>query len=47
MKDLTTCPLQASAERRLSAVQFQQLATVPAAAEWFANIDNPRTRRAY
>ncbi|WP_137808435.1 tyrosine-type recombinase/integrase [Pseudomonas sp. G(2018)] len=34
-------------ERRLSAAEFQQLATVPAAAEWFANIDNPRTRRAY
>lgn len=34
-------------ERRLSALEFQQLASVPAAAEWFANIDNPRTRRAY
>lgn len=34
-------------ERRLTAVEFQQLANVPAAAEWFANIDNPRTRRAY
>lgn len=34
-------------ERRLSAVEFQQLASVPAAVEWFANIDNPRTRRAY
>lgn len=34
-------------ERRLSAAEFQQLAAVPAAAEWFANIDNPRTRRAY
>lgn len=34
-------------ERRLSAVEFQQLAGVPAAVEWFANIDNPRTRRAY
>ncbi|WP_104685806.1 tyrosine-type recombinase/integrase [Pseudomonas cerasi] len=34
-------------ERRLSAAEFQQLASVPAAAEWFANIDNPRTRRAY
>ena len=34
-------------ERRLSAMEFQQLASVPAAAEWFANIDNPRTRRAY
>ncbi|MHC8347693.1 tyrosine-type recombinase/integrase [Pseudomonas sp. RT6P73] len=34
-------------ERRLTAAEFQQLARVPAAAEWFANIDNPRTRRAY
>lgn len=34
-------------ERRLNATQFQQLADVPAAVEWFANIDNPRTRRAY
>lgn len=31
----------------MSAVEFQQLAAVPAAVEWFANIDNPRTRRAY
>lgn len=35
------------AERRLTALEFQNLATVPAAVEWFANIDNPRTRRAY
>jgi site-specific recombinase XerD len=34
-------------ERRLTAAQFQTLAEVPAAVEWFANIDNPRTRRAY
>lgn len=36
-----------AAERRLTALQFQQLASVPAAVEWFANISNPRTRRAY
>lgn len=36
-----------TAERRLTAAEFHQLAAVPAAAEWFANIDNPRTRRAY
>ncbi|MCS3471748.1 hypothetical protein M2401_005512 [Pseudomonas sp. JUb42] len=35
-----------SNERRLTAAQFQNLAEVPAAVEWFANIDNPRTRRA-
>ena len=33
--------------RRLTSAEFQQLAAVPAAAKWFANIDNPRTRRAY
>ncbi len=33
--------------RRLTSAKFQQLAAVPAAAKWFANIDNPRTRRAY
>ncbi|MCD5986260.1 MULTISPECIES: tyrosine-type recombinase/integrase [Pseudomonas] len=32
---------------RLTAAEFQHLAAVPAAVEWFANIDNPRTRRAY
>lgn len=39
--------LQVAGERRLTAAQFQGLAEVPAAVEWFANIDNPRTRRAY
>lgn len=34
-------------ERRLSALECQQLARVPAAVEWFANIANPHTRRAY
>ncbi|MDH4606843.1 tyrosine-type recombinase/integrase, partial [Pseudomonas syringae] len=33
--------------RRLTAVEFQQLARVSSAVEWFANLDNPRTRRAY
>ena len=37
----------ASIARRLTAAEFHQLAEVPAAAEWFANLDNPRTRRAY
>ncbi|SDA28862.1 Site-specific recombinase XerD [Nitrosospira sp. Nsp18] len=31
----------------LTALQFRQLADVPPAIEWFANIDNPQTRRAY
>ena len=55
MNDLTRldpAPLPASTSpatgnRRLTAAQFQQLSQVPAATEWFANIDNPRTRRAY
>ena len=34
-------------ERALTAAQFQQLAEVPPALTWFANIDNPQTRRAY
>ncbi len=38
---------QDGGERRLTAAEFQHLAAVPAAVEWFANIDNPRTRRAY
>ena len=31
----------------LTPVQFQQLAEVPPAVTWFANIDNPPTRCAY
>ena len=34
-------------ERMLTAAEFQHLANVPAEVEWFANIDNKRTRRAY
>lgn len=34
-------------ERRLTAAEFQHLVAMPAAVEWFANINNPRTRRAY
>ncbi|MBJ2221685.1 MULTISPECIES: tyrosine-type recombinase/integrase [unclassified Pseudomonas] len=53
MKNLIELPvdtasrLKVTHERRLTAAEFQQLASVPAAVEWFANIDNPRTRRAY
>lgn len=46
MNDLITTEHD-SPERRLTAAEFQGLAQVPAAAEWFANLDNPRTRRAY
>src|SRR5690348_16195087 len=31
----------------LTSAQYQQLSDVPPAIEWFANIDNPQTRRAY
>ena len=37
----------ASAGRLLTREQFQGLAQLPPEIEWFANIDNPRTRRAY
>ena len=33
--------------RILSAPEFQYLADVPAETQWFANVDNPNTRRAY
>jgi site-specific recombinase XerD len=33
--------------RQLTAAEFHQLANVPPEKEWFANIDNARTRRAY
>ena len=35
------------AERNLTAARFQGLADVPPELEWFANIDNKSTRRAY
>ena len=39
--------LPLTGERRLTAAQFQGLAAMPAEAEWFANLANPNTRRAY
>src|ERR1700728_1012192 len=33
--------------RQLTAAEFQRLADVPPAAEWFQNIRNPNTKRAY
>ncbi len=44
MQELTKS--QQNDQRRLTSVEFQTLAQVPAAVEWFANLDNPRTRRA-
>lgn len=40
-------PADTPSVRRLTESQFQGLASVPPEIEWFANIDNPRTRRAY
>jgi len=37
----------APADRLLTAVEFQKLADVPPEVEWFANLSNPHTRRAY
>jgi integrase/recombinase XerD len=37
----------APGERLLTAAAFHRLADVPPEIEWFANIDNPNTRRAY
>ena len=31
----------------MTSTQYHQLSEVPPAIEWFANIDNPKTRRAY
>ena len=40
-------PAAPMGERRLTAIEFQGLAQMPASVQWFANIDNPQTRRAY
>ena len=37
----------APADRLLTAAEFQTLADVPPEVEWFANLSNPNTRRAY
>lgn len=39
--------LVANGERILTASEFQSLADVPPEVEWFGNIQNPNTRRAY
>jgi hypothetical protein len=33
--------------KRLGRAEFQGLSDMPPELEWFANLDNPRTRRAY
>ena len=40
-------PLAPADERRLTALAYQQLADIPPAIEWFANLGNAATRRAY
>jgi site-specific recombinase XerD len=47
--DLTTTEalVSASKSRVLTRAEFHGLAEMPAELEWFANIDNPRTRRSY
>ena len=40
-------PASVTPQRALTAAQFHQLTDVPPALTWFANIDNPQTRRAY
>src|SRR6204780_1131046 len=37
----------APSDRLLTAAEFQKLADVPPEVEWFANLSNPHTRRAY
>ena len=37
----------ARVSRLLTAAEFHQLADVPPEVEWFANLSNPSTRRAY
>ena len=37
----------AASRRLLAEARFRKLAAMPAEVEWFANIDNPQTRRAY
>lgn len=45
-KQLTSKPITLP-RRALTSAEFSRLADVPPETEWFANIDNPHTRRAY
>ena len=47
MNDLVNRSAGAAEDTALTALQFHQLADVPPALTWFANIDNLQTRRAY
>jgi integrase/recombinase XerD len=46
-KDNSNAPITTRGERLLSKVEFQRLTDVPPEAEWFANLTNANTRRAY
>ena len=47
-EDLKPVPMAGTGnDNLLSRAEFQQLAKVPAEIEWFANLGNPQTRRAY
>ena len=47
-EDLKPVPITGTGNNNLlSRAEFQQLAAVPPEIEWFANIGNPQTRRAY
>jgi len=45
--DLQNLPSPTESGGLLTREDFQKLSEVPAEVEWFANIDNARTRRAY
>ena len=47
MTDQLPTSITPAANRLLTAAEFHQLADVPPEVEWFANISNPNTRRAY
>lgn len=48
MGEVPAGPNSISVEGRfLTRAEFHRLADVPPEAEWFANLDNPNTRRAY
>ena len=46
-RQIESVPTTGAGPRALTAPEFQGLAAMPAELEWFANIDNPRTRKAY
>src|SRR5579862_6783515 len=45
--DFPQAPVPVVGERLLSKIEFQRLADVPPEAEWFANLTNENTKRAY